>query len=165
MNKQEALDLSLKSYSRYFNIKTEDIEAPFSAEAEFVSHNEQYWLVKAAKLADVDSNEFVFFALVDTLTKERLTELDKIAWERGLSRVTPSSSHRNTDVTLVIIADNIEEDAFLAVKKLKHYKSYKMSLWGWSNYKAIAMELSLKRLTTNRQGQALKKIFNNIINK
>ena len=63
MNSSEALEKLLHSYERYYDISTENIAAPFVAEAVFKSHNEQYFLVKEAKLSDIDSNEFVFFCL------------------------------------------------------------------------------------------------------
>ncbi len=164
MNKEEVLDLVLKSYMRYYDINKETPSAPFKCEAVFKSHNEQYFLVKSAKLQDIDSNEYVFFALEDSLTKERLLELDKIAWEEGLSRVEPKEGHRNSDVTLIIISDRINQNAFDLVKKLKHTKSYKFNFFGWSNYRLVAMEISLNRFATNRQGSVLKKLFNNIKN-
>lgn len=162
MNKEETLEKVLKSYEQYYNIKREDVTSPFVCEAIFNSHNEQYFLVKAAKISDIDSNEYVFFAFEERLTKERLLELDKTAWEEGLTRVEPKEGHRNSDITLIIIADHIDQNAFEAVKKQKHYKSYRFSFYGWSNYKLVAIETSLNRFITNRQGNALKKLFINI---
>lgn len=161
MTKEEKLESVLKSYTRFYNIKRDDVEPPFDAEAEFISHNEQYILVKAAKIAEIDSNEFVYFKSVDRLTEETLTELDKTAWERGLSKVNPGPGHRNSDVSLIIIADKIDEDAFKLARKLKHSKSYLFTFHGWSNYKLIAIDLSDNRTTFNRQGRTLKKIINN----
>ena len=96
MNSNEALEHLLHSYEAYYNVSTQNVAAPFVAEASFKSHNEQYMLVKAAKIADIDSNEFVFFYINAApacggkgLTVEKITELSKIAWERGLSQVAP----------------------------------------------------------------------------
>ena len=58
----EALERVLRSYQTYYNIKTEAVEPPFAAEAIFGSHNEQYFLIKKAKVADIDTNETVYFA-------------------------------------------------------------------------------------------------------
>lgn len=146
---------------RYYTIIRDDVTAPFDAEAEFISHNEQYILIKSAKIADIDSNEFVFFKTEERLTSSNLSDYEKIAWETGLSRVVPGPGHRNSDVTLVIIADHIDEDAFKLVKNIKHSKSYKFTFHGWSNFKLIAIDLSNGRLTYNRHGQTLKKVINN----
>lgn len=163
MNLTEALDKLLYSFKRYYNIKKGDeVEPPFVAEAEFISHNEQYFLIKKAKVAEINSNEYVFFYTTDILDLETLQSLDACAWERGLSRVKPDSNHRNSDVTLIIIADNIAQDAFKAVHKMKHYQSYFFCLQGWSSYRLVALELSSGKMAYNRQGQNLKKLVSNI---
>ena len=88
----EALERVLRSYQTYYNIKTEAVEPPFAAEAIFGSHNEQYFLIKKAKVADIDTNETVYFATEESLSKDRLLELDSIAWERGTANVQPIQS-------------------------------------------------------------------------
>ena len=165
MNSNGALEKILHSFERYYNVSTEGVAAPFSAEAIFNSHSEQYFLVKAAKTADIDSNEFVFFyyngeiAGVDSaMTAGRIEELSNIAWERGLSRVTPYYGHRNSDVTLIILSDKIDDESFKKIKKLNLYKSYKFGLYGWSSFRALAYETSTGRAATNRRGSDLKKL-------
>lgn len=158
MNFQPALQKVIQAFEHYYTIKTENVTSPFAAEAEFHSHTEQYVLVRAAKIADIDSNEFVFFAEVPVLTDQKISELDSRAWEEGLSRVKPYSGHRNTDVALIIVADKIEENVFKQIKKIKHSKSYYFSLWGWSNYRLMAYEVSTGRSATNRLGTDLKKL-------
>ena len=60
---QEALDKLLPSFRRYYNVKTEDVAAPFVAEAVFQSHNEQYFLIKSARISEANSNEFAYFQI------------------------------------------------------------------------------------------------------
>ena len=171
----EALERVLRSYQTYYNIKTEAVsllkyihdmeiikteavEPPFAAEAIFGSHNEQYFLIKKAKVADIDTNETVYFATEESLSKERLLELDAIAWERGTANVQPSSNHRNSDVVLIILTAHAGEDALAQVKKCRHYQSYLWGFHGWSNYRLIVAELSSGRIVHNRHGQILKKL-------
>lgn len=161
--KKEVLDKLLLSYKQYYNITQDESVQPFSALAEFHSHNEQFFLVKAAKVADIDSNEYVYFALQDELTPEALASLDELAWQRSMAKVVPSSAHRNSDVSLIIIADKISDETRQAIKKIKHYKSYKFSFWGWSNYSLIAFDMSDKNLAFNRRGKDLKKFFINLL--
>ena len=123
MDKVSVLEKTLTAFSRYYDINTENPTSPFVAEASFHSHTEQYFLLKEAKLSEIESSEYVFFAHTDFLSQEKLLQLDERAWSVGLSRVKPTSSHRNSDVTLVLIADKVDESAFNLVKKLKHYKS------------------------------------------
>ena len=61
MTAQQALQTLLKSYWRYYNVKEEGVEPPFVAEAEFLSQDVQYFLVKSAKLGEADSHEWHLF--------------------------------------------------------------------------------------------------------
>ena len=158
---QEILPILLRSYQAYYNVK-EDVAEPFAAEAEFHSHEEQFFLVKSAKLSESESKEFVFFAVEEHLTLDKAKVYDKIAWERGLSRVQPHESHRSSDVVLVVLADEIDADAAKYLEKLRRYQSYKFTFHGWSHYRVIAMEVSTRNVICNRMGRILKKLFRNI---
>ena len=153
MDSNEAFSKILHSFERYYNLKTEDVESPFLAEATFKSHSEQYFLIKSAKLSESDSNEFVFFS-----KDGDIPSLASLAWERGLSRVTPYYGHRNTDITFIYVSDKIPDDSFKKLRKLNFYKSYKFGFYGWSSFRALAYEASTGRFSTNRRGSDLKKI-------
>jgi hypothetical protein len=158
---QTVKDKLLKSYSTYYNIKTEDPTAPFFAEASFKAHNEQFFLVKSAKLSEFDSKEFVFFAYVEDLNDKNLAELDEKAWTEGLGRAEIKENHRSTDVVLIILAERFAEGMQKSVRKMKHSKSYRFGLYGYSNYKLVAYELSSGMACSNRMGKDLKKLFGN----
>ncbi|MCD8117227.1 MAG: hypothetical protein LUE21_08990 [Oscillospiraceae bacterium] len=164
MTPTEALDILLKSYRSYYDITLhEEPDTLFAAEAVFHSHDEQFFLIKKAVVSEAESNEQVFIAVEDALDESLLRQLDEAAWNTGLERVKPHQSHRNTDVTLIILADTITAEAKAAVKKLRHYKSYHFGLQGWSNYRLVALETSTGTLSYNRLGGNLKKLFRNII--
>lgn len=153
----------LYSFERYYNIKhSVDVVEPFVAEAEFHSHDEKYVLIRTAKIAEVDSHEFVFFAEVENLTDEDLEKFDSAAWQIGLSRVKPSFIHRNSDITLIIIADKIDASVCKKIKKIKHYKSYCFSFKGWSEYRLLAYEISSGKVVHNRVGASLRNLVSNI---
>ena len=162
MTATEALEILLRSYRRYYNVKTEDATPPFTAEAAFHTHDEQYFLLKSARLSEADAHEYVFFATGQSMELENVKELDEKAWEEGLSRVTPHSNHRSSDIVLIILAEQISGDAKDYIKALKRYKSYRFTLQGWSNYSVIAMETSTGELSCNKRGRDLKKLFRNI---
>ena len=164
MKAREALPTLLKSYYRYYNVTEENVTPPFAAEAEFHSHEEQFFLVKQAKLSESESKEYVFFAVTEHLTLAQAMQLDEIAWETGMSRVFPHDGHRNTDVGLFILADVIDDDAKKFIKKLRRYKSYRHTLHGWSHYRVIAQEMSTGKPVFNRMGRDLKKLLRNIKN-
>ncbi len=159
MEREKALAMVLGSYSRYYNVITEGVRPPFCAEAVFQAHSEKYLLIKAAKIAEEDSNEFVFFATESVLTPDRLDLLIDTAWEKGIGRVVPASGHRNSDVTLMILADKCDGESLELARKAKRYKSYRFSFWGWSNFNLAVLDLEHDRIVTNRRGSDLKKLF------
>lgn len=163
MTAQEACTYVLNSYRSYYDVDTEHPAAPFAAEAVFHSHDQQYFLVKSATISESESNEYVFFAVCGQLDAEMLHSLDQAAWDTGISRVQPHKNHRNTDITLVIVADSIPRELVPDIKRLHHYKSYRFGLMGWTNYRVIALDSFFGCLTFNRQGKALKKLFRSII--
>ncbi len=163
MNQTEALDKVLLAFRQYYTINQENPESPFSAEATFSLHDEQYFLVKSARIGEADSKEFVYFATVDDLDTDLLEKLDHIAWERGLAKVHPNSNHRNSDVILIILADHIHEDAAKKIPGMRHYKSYRFGFQGWSHYRLVATELSSGKSVCNRQGRDLRKLVSNIV--
>ena len=162
MTATEALEVLLKSYKRYYNVKTEDVVPPFTAEAAFHTHGEQYFLVKSARISETDAHEYVFFATGQAMGIENVKELDEKAWTEGLSRVTPHPNHRSSDIVLIILAEQLTQDAKNYMKAIKRYKSYRFTLQGWSSYSVIAMETSTGELSCNKRGRDLKKLFRNI---
>ena len=164
MTAKEALDKLLKSYAVYYDINQRNPAAPFAAEAAFRSHEEQYFLIRSARLAESESNEYVFFALEETLTAPLLKALDGAAWSAGISRVAPHKDHRNTDITLLIFASRIEPDASACIPKLKHYQSYRFGFQGWSHYRLAAFAADTDDLFCNGQGKTLRKFLKRNLN-
>jgi len=111
MTALNALERVLKSYNDYYNVTRDGISPPFIAEAAFHSNSTQYFLSKKVQLAHANSNEYVFFAVSDSLDQGEVEELARLAWDLGMERVSPHKNHRNTDVSLVILAENITPQA------------------------------------------------------
>ncbi len=162
MSRDELFERFLLAYSTYYNVNSGNVRGPFDAEAVFEATQEQYFLLKSAKISEIFSNEFVFFAKRDHLTWKELKELDTLAWERGMERVAPGPNHRNSDVTLIVVTESLDEDIPKGVRKLKHSKSYRFGLWGYSSYKLAVTESSTGKTCYNGQGDSLKKLVADI---
>ena len=167
MAPSDAIKQILPAFEQYYTVKKEEITPPFCNEAEFRSHNEQYFLVRSAHIADIDSNEFVYFAAPELLDSEKLLELVEAAWTAGLAKVRPHEGHRNSDISLLIFTKSISPETALQVKKTKLYKSYKFSFHGWSHFKLAVCKLpddtetdsSEIEVYTNRQGKDFIKLI------
>ena len=99
----EAFERVMSAYSAYYDLNRVDPLEPFDAEAVFRIHDEQYILIKKAKVSEADSNEFVYFAKTGELSEEQFLEYENTAWEDGLSRAQPKENHRNSDVTVALL--------------------------------------------------------------
>ncbi len=163
MENDDALKKVLCAFEKFYTVKTCGIDAPFCALAEFHAHGEQFFLTKAAKVADIDTNEYVFFAREKFLGAARLSDLAEEAWKRGLSFVKPYFGHKNSDVSLVILAGESDADAKNFVKKLRRYKSYKFGIYGWSAFNASFCDFSSQKVFSNSRGENLKKNLQKIL--
>jgi hypothetical protein len=104
----------------------------------------------------------VFFAQSEFLTSDSFSSFAESAWNNGLSKINPYNGHRNSDITLIVLADKIDAATIKPIKKAKYYKSYKFGLYGWSAFRALAYETSTGRSVTNRRGSDLKKIVSSL---
>ncbi len=129
------------------------------AEATFNSHSEEFFLIKSAKITEMDSMETAFFMDEPELDEEKYDSLCEKAWSETLDRADVKPNHRNSDGILIITADTIDEAAKKKIRKTRRYKSYRFTFWGWSELRVIAYEHSTGRLVCNRQGEVLKKLF------
>ncbi|MBR1690353.1 MAG: hypothetical protein IJ713_06215 [Oscillibacter sp.] len=156
MTTRELTEKLLRAYSAYYNVERETPAPPFTAEAVFHSHSEQYFLIKSARLAETESNEYVFFAEEERLDEARLRALAESAWQEGTSRVQPHEAHQSSDIILIALADRVEPEALALAPRLKYYRSYRWGLQGWSHFRLIVVETATGRMACNRQGQSLK---------
>ena len=156
MTTEEIFDKLTEAYGGYYNIERENVPGPFDALGYLSNEAQQYFLVKAAHIASVNSYEYVYFKKCKRLDNELLGELDMKAWEDGTARVRPSADHKNTDVALIIITDEVGDDAKGAIEKFRHSKNFKLGLYGFSNYRLVVIEAFSGLILTNRRGRDLK---------
>ncbi|MGN0739248.1 MAG: hypothetical protein ACI4LX_03665 [Treponema sp.] len=159
MNSSEALEKLLPAFEKFYTVKREGAVCPFDAEAEFCSHTEKYVLVKAARIADIDSNEFVYFSSQKKLDASLLKELSETAWNEGLKKVHAYNGHRNSDVTLIVIAESFSADVKKCAGKIKYSKNYMFGLYGWSNFKLAVLGTENNDAACNWHGREIKKLF------
>ena len=170
LDKKDVFEKFIRSYSVYYDVSREDtddcrfeVAEGFDAEARFDSKSEQYFLVKKAKVADIHSSEYVYFSLKDNLSLDIIKELDQKAWEYAIEQAVPGPDHKNTDSVLIVICDNIEEEAKEFIIKSKHSKNYNFALYGYSNYRLVAIELNKGSVYFNKQARILKELVSNIL--
>ena len=159
--RQQKLDQLLLAYQRYFDIQRDvEIEGDtFGAAADFHSTSEKYVLVKKAKLWSLESNEYAYFYMTERLDKDELERIQKKTLDAGLKKVVPHSEHMYSYVTLIILADEVDEAAAEALKKIRFEKNYRLSLHGWMEFRIAAISFSDGKIVTNRAGKGVREIL------
>lgn len=149
------------SYATYYDVVPADgeTELPLAFRADFHSRGERFFLVKKAKIWAAETNEYVYVYSAPSFTQEDIQACCDYAWGEGLKNVEPHSEHNYSNVHVIFVADEISEGARKAVCSQKQYKSYKMSLHGFSMMKTGYIDLSCAQYGTNKQGHDLEKFF------
>ena len=123
MTRLEAIDKLCESYSVYFDVERfEENEDLLAATCFLYVHSEKYVLVKAAKLWEADSNEYVYIFNVPHLTKDVFTKCRDYAHKDGMSRIEPKPGHMCSYITALFICDTCDPDAVRALKRTRIYK-------------------------------------------
>ena len=164
MNTDKLFESVLDTYAGYYNIDRE-AEGPFDATGFLSNEAEQYFLVKAAKIAFVKSYEYAYFKKCRSISAGELKELDGAAWEDGISHVKPGTDHKNTDVALIVLADEVDSEIKSSIEEYRHSKNYLLGLHGFSNYRLVVIETSTDTVLTNRRGRDLRDFVQQIMSR
>ena len=76
-----------------------------------------------------------------------------------MARVKPHREHMSSYVSLVILADTIDEEAKKLIKKTRFQKYFRLALHGWMEYHIAAMEGSTNSFLSNPAGKGTRKIL------
>lgn len=160
MTRLEAIDKLCESYSVYFDVERfEENEDLLAATCFLYVHSEKYVLVKAAKLWEADSNEYVYIFNVPHLTKDVFTKCRDYAHKDGMSRIEPKPGHMCSYITALFICDTCDPDAVRALKRTRIYKSFRLSYYGWMDFHTGLIELQTGKTAANGQWKKYSTAF------
>ena len=91
----------------------------FPASAEFYLRDENRLLTKEHIYYAVEQHEYVYFFLAEHLDLATLQKQIGLSRQAGLARVRPHKEHMCSYVTLVILADTIDPDAAVLLRKTR----------------------------------------------
>ena len=156
LTKQDMLRKLLDAYSHHYDIDPEPT-APFDATACYYMRDENYLISKKHVLSAFEQYEYVYFYLTDHLDLPTLEEKIALSMDAGTKRIKPHKEHMSSYVTLMIIADTIDPDAKLRLKKMKFRKYFRLALHGWMEYHIAAVETSTTSFLSNPAGRNARK--------
>ena len=159
LSREECLQTLLNAYSHHYDIERDVTVggSSFPAMAVFFLRDENYLITRKHVLNAVENHEYVYFYLTEHLDAETLREQINITREDGLGRIRPHKEHMSSLVTLVILADTIDEEAKKLIRKTRFQKYFRLALHGWMEYHIAAMETSTNSFLSNPAGKGAKK--------
>ena len=159
------LERLLAAHETWFDVQRsyEVAGRVFPGFAEFHEHGEKYVLSRRAKLWEVSSNEYVFFEMTEHLTEDTLARLTAFMKEQVLPAVVkPHPNHMFSNISLVVIADAVDESVERAVRKTRFRKNFRWGLWGWSDLRVAVVDVGAAdashggHVMTNAAGKPLR---------
>ena len=161
ITKQEILDKLLKSYSHQYDIERDvTVEGEhFPALATFYLRDENYIVSKKHVISAVENYDYTYFYITDHLDVETLQHQIELTKRLGIARVKPHKEHMSSFISLVILADTIDEEAKQLIKKTRFQKYFRLALHGWMEYHIAAVECSTNSFLSNPAGKGVKKIL------
>ena len=154
---EERLDVLLEAYSHHYNVIRGAEGDPYPATAEFFVRDENYAFSKKVVLSAFEQYDYTYFYLADHLDAAGAKQLLDRTLEIGMSRVCPHKEHKSSYVTLVILANTIDEEAKKLIRKTRFQKNFRLSLHGWMEYHIAAMECSTHSFLSNPGGKGARK--------
>lgn len=153
------LERLLKAYSYYFDIEREvEISGVrYPAAANYHFREENYVATKAHTIYATEQHEYVYFYVTEHLELSELQRQIDVTREAGLARIDPNGEHMFSYVTLVILADRIDEDAARYLRKYRFRKNFWLTLHGWMEYHIAAMDNSRQSFLSNPAGKEAQK--------
>lgn len=128
----------------------------FAGYAEFHSHGEQYVLSRRAKLWEVDAHEYIFFDSVAHLTDAYLVDAVQFVETKGIAKVKPVPNHMQSFLTLVIVADEVDDAAAKTARHQRFRKNFALGIRGWADLRLAIVNLSDNGIITNGMGKELR---------
>ena len=156
---QERLNKLLNAYSHKYDIDRDVTVdgAYFPATATFFLRDENYLISKKHVLSAVENYDYTYFYITDHLDAATLRQQIDLTMKVGGARVKPHREHMSSFVSLVILADTIDEEAKKLIRKTRFQKYFRLALHGWMEYHIAAMECSTNSFLSNPAGKGAKK--------
>lgn len=156
---QDVLDRLLLAHQAYFDVERDHAFGGrvFDGYAELHSSASKYVLVKRAKLWETSSHEYMFFVLANVLDRQTLEDLIGFMTTDALEKVRLEPDHMNSFLTLVIIAESLDEGIERMVSKTRFRKNFTFGLKGWADLRLCVVDLSERRIITNAMGKDIAK--------
>ena len=159
MEPRECLEKLLNAYAHSYDIER-DVEVEggrFPATAFFYLRDEHYLVRRDKQFYATEQHDYTYFCLADHLDEAELERQIELSMKAGMARVRPHKEHMCSYVTLVILANTIDEEAKRRIRRTRFHKNFRLALHGWMEYHIAAMECSTRTFLSNPAGRGARK--------
>lgn len=155
--RKEVIERLLAAHEVWFDVERDHCFAGrvFPGYAEFHSSASRYVLVKRAKLWEASSHEYLFFWPTACLTETELNDLLHFMTHEALAKVQLAPDHMCSYLSLVVVADGVDEAVPRLVRRARFRKNFAFGLKGWADMRLVVVDLSARRVWANTQGKPL----------
>lgn len=163
MGPEACLEKLLNAYAHSYDI-TRDVEVEggrFPAAAFFYLRDEHYLVRRDKQFYATEQHDYTYFFLADHLDEAEAQKQIGLALKAGMAQVKPHKEHMCSYVTLVILANTIDEAAKKRIKRTRFHKNFRLALHGWMEYHIAAMECSTVSFLSNPAGREARKNLEN----
>lgn len=156
--KRDALVRLLAAHEACFDVERDHAFGGrvFPGYAEFHSEASRYVLARRAKLWEANAHEYLFFQLADRLDEAALDDLLAFMTTEALGKVRLVPNHMVSYLSLVVIADEVDDAARRRARRARFRKSFRWGLRGWTDLRIAVVDLSSSSVTTNAMGKDLR---------
>lgn len=160
MTPQACFDKLMNAYSHNYDI-SRDVPLEGSGTCPAMAHyylRDEHYLVRRDKqFYATEQHDYTYFYVTDRLDAAQAKDLADRVLKTGLSQIRPHKEHMSSFVTLVVLADVIEEEAKKVLKKTRFHKNFRLALHGWMEYHIAAMECSTVSFLSNPAGRGARR--------
>ena len=162
IGREDFIEILKDSYSAYYTIKpyegTQDL--PLSFQAVYGARDEQFFFVKSASIWRNEKNEYAYVFSAPTFDTALADRCMDWAIADMLPKVKPHKEHQYTNVKAIFVADSLDDRTINTIKKKHFSKSYGLlSVYGYTELLAAAVDLSKSSSYTNKAGYQLADYF------
>lgn len=165
MDRDRFIDVLRDSFGAYYDVFEPDEKCgslPLAFRADYFSRAEKYWLSKKITIWANETNEFAYIFSAEAFDTELVDACLKYALDEGLPRVKPHKEHQYTNIKAIFVADRFDSSVVKYIRKKKYSKNYRFSLYGFTELKTAAVDLSEAKAYPNRAGQELTSYFSKL---
>ena len=137
--------------------------------AQLRAYNSKYVLSKKHVLWQANAFEHALFLCADSLSEETARDWFTFLTQEAEPELVhpgkpcPDEGHMYTDLTLIFLYKDVQEDARRFIRRAKFTKNYRFSLRGWASVRLLAVDLSRGAIVTNAAAKELRPLFTKLI--